>query len=294
MVSASASRATPRRSYRSWLNVFLRFGRSFSGRCGRLRPRRGSGRRSGRRPARRPSCPGSPSGSGRRCRAWPAPRRRGRSRWRRRWSTDSSWYGPSWPIRTVTVPPVGGLAEQLEQHDVLLERLEQRPDGGVEAVAEPGEVGGAADGDPLVGAVVGHRLDQRVDHGGDGVRPARPRDDAAAARSPRRRSLAGRGAVDPRAQVGERVVVELGVELDQPLLDPAGAEDQHHAAAGSGPAPPARRGAPWSARAWGTARPRPGGSAARAAAPTAARRRRGRRRRRGWSRSRASRRRSSA
>ena len=37
---------------------------------------------------------------------------------------------------------------------MLLERLEQRPHGGVEAVAEAGQVGGAADRDPLVGAVV--------------------------------------------------------------------------------------------------------------------------------------------
>ena len=149
------------------------------------------------------------AGRARRCPGSPAPRRPGRSPSRRRWSRPAPGRGPRAPMRTVTAPPVRRLAEQLEQHDVLLERLEQRPDGGVEAVAEPGQVGGAADRDPLVGAVVGHRLDQRRRRTAAVTRARRPsgrRPASAAAASAI--DLAGGGPVDRRAQVGERVVVE--------------------------------------------------------------------------------------
>ncbi len=61
----------------------------------------------------------------------------------------------------------GGLAEQLEQHDLLLDRLEHGLDGGVEVAAEPYEVGRATDGDALVGALVGEGLRQRRDDRGD-------------------------------------------------------------------------------------------------------------------------------
>ena len=64
------------------------------------------------------------------------------------------------------MPPVVGLAEQPEQDDVLLEGLEERADRHLEAVAEPGQVGGPADGHPCGRAVVGHRLDEGVDHAG--------------------------------------------------------------------------------------------------------------------------------
>ena len=66
----------------------------------------------------------------------------------------------------------GGLAEKLEQYDVLLERLEEGAYGGVEAVAVPGQVGGAPHQDPFVGAVVGHRVEERLD---DGLRRGRHR-----------------------------------------------------------------------------------------------------------------------
>ena len=114
-----------------------------------------------------------------------------------------------------------GFAEQLEQHHVLLQCLEQRPDGGVEPLAEAGQVGGAADRDTLVGAVVGHRLDERGDDRtgrrtpleghqvGDPREPGRGLGDG----------LAGGGPVDAGAQVGERLLVEPDGQLDQPLLD---------------------------------------------------------------------------
>src|SRR5262249_14986385 len=63
-------------------------------------------------------------------------------------------------------PPGLGLTEELEQDDVLLEGLEERPDRQLEAVAaEVGEVRRATHGDPLGGPVVGHRLEQG-DHDG--------------------------------------------------------------------------------------------------------------------------------
>ena len=43
---------------------------------------------------------------------------------------------------------------------MLLERLQHRLDRLVEPVAEPGQVGGAADHHALVVALVGHRLDE--------------------------------------------------------------------------------------------------------------------------------------
>ena len=54
-------------------------------------------------------------------------------------------------------------AEQLQQQHVLLERLQQRLDRRFVAVTEAGQVRGAADDDPLVGAVVRHRLHERRD-----------------------------------------------------------------------------------------------------------------------------------
>ena len=59
--------------------------------------------------------------------------------------------GFSWPIRTETASEVSLRgAEQLEQHDVLLERLEHRADAEREVGADPGEVGGAGQHDPLL------------------------------------------------------------------------------------------------------------------------------------------------
>jgi hypothetical protein len=119
---------------------------------------------------------------------------------------------------------------------VLLERLEHRLDRLVEAVAEPGEVGGAADDDALVVALVGHRLDQGGrDHGSLG--PVLRRDLVSQRCESSGREgdrLTHRAAVDARAQVGQRVLAELQRQLDDPLLDATRGEDQHDQQAGGG------------------------------------------------------------
>src|SRR6478609_5152932 len=61
----------------------------------------------------------------------------------------------------------GGLAEQREQDDLLLERLEHGLDGEREVLAEAGEVRGAGDHDALL-AALDDGLDERGGDGGDG------------------------------------------------------------------------------------------------------------------------------
>ena len=96
-----------------------------------------------------PSFRGSPSGSGRPRRAWPPPRpravadahdRRGRQPLVRVLVTDA--YGEH--------RLVPRLAEQPQQHDLLLQRLEHRPDASAGSRDRTGQVGRAAEDDPLL------------------------------------------------------------------------------------------------------------------------------------------------
>ena len=112
---------------------------------------RGSGRRSGPRRAPTPSSWGSPSGSGRARRGRRRARSPSRTRWRRpRWTAARRTGSRARCARTTAVGGLARGAEQLEQHDVLLQRLEHRADGQREVGAEPGEVGGAGEHDPLL------------------------------------------------------------------------------------------------------------------------------------------------
>ena len=98
------------------------------------------------------------------------------------------------------------LAEQLEQHDVLLEGLEQRAYVDVEAVAEPGQVGGAADDHPLVAS--GGRTSRRPGPPTTRGRASAPHLRRAARSAVARVGdrLADDGAVHGRADVGQVVV----------------------------------------------------------------------------------------
>ena len=121
---------------------------------------------------------------------------------------------------------LGDGAEQLEQHDVLLEGLEHRAQAHREVGSDPGEVGGAGEHDALLAL-----LDEGVLEGGadaahevaqGGVEPLG-----------HRRQLAGRlgegatggGAVELGAQGGQGALVviaeQVGADLDDPLLDTA-------------------------------------------------------------------------
>ncbi len=132
-----------------------------------------------------------------------------------------SWSAPAAPRRS------GGLTEQLEQDDLLLEGLEHGADRGVEVGAEPREVRRATDDDPGIGPLVGEGLRQgghdrgddrlvlrveRRDEVGDldrGVGEAHPEDHGQ----------------DAGAQVGEEPVAQGRRELDGALLDASGARD---------------------------------------------------------------------
>ncbi len=92
-----------------------------------------------------------------------------------------------------------------------------------------GQVGGAADHDPLVGAVVATSpppARPRARRSGCG-RPARTRRAAAPAGRPRRPAARRDRPVEPGAEVGDGVLGERLGQLDDPLLHAAGGEDQH-------------------------------------------------------------------
>ena len=113
---------------------------------------------------------------------------------------------------------------------MLLQRLEQRLDRVVEVLAEPDQVGRAADGDLLVGAVVGDGLGEgRHDLRDDRhvVAVERLRESHATRVAASVSVLADDGGVEPGAQLTDGLVVEGLGQLDDPLLDPAGAGDQH-------------------------------------------------------------------
>ena len=133
------------------------------------------------------------------------------------------------------------LADQLEQDDLLLERLEDRPQRAGEVQhAAPGQVGRAGQRDALLAP-----LDQRLQqHGGQrGHRPAqlaghlvdqglRPAAASSESRCPPSLSLISR-----RSSVTSSAAIGAG-QLDQPLLDPAGVGDHHqHQPGGARPGP---------------------------------------------------------
>ena len=129
-----------------------------------------------------------------------------------------------------------GRADQLEQHDLLLQRLQDRPDRALEVQdATPCQVGGPGQCDALVGA-----LDQRLQQHG-GQRRHRL--------AQRRLALVEQG-VYQRRRVGQAYPAELLVDrgahpqhlrlgqragqFDQALLDPAGVGDHHERQPGGG------------------------------------------------------------
>ena len=122
---------------------------------------------------------------------------------------------------------VGRLAEQPQQHHLLLERLEHRADRLREVRPEAGEVRGAAEHHPVL-VLLDQALQQRRQHAGHGSplvlgeALGQVGEPAGGVRQP---DADGRG-VELGAQLGEQAVGHLDAGLDDPLLDPAGAGDQ--------------------------------------------------------------------
>ena len=120
----------------------------------------------------------------------------------------------------------GRLAEQAQQHDLLLEGLEDGLDGEREGLAVAGQVSGAAEDDPLV-VPLGHALEdagqddpheravglgEGVLEVGDGVGDGRE-------------GLAGQCRDQPGSQVGDGLLGHGHRALDDALLDPARVDD---------------------------------------------------------------------
>jgi hypothetical protein len=120
------------------------------------------------------------------------------------------------------------LAQQLEQDDLLLERLQHGAEGLREVQHVPGEVRRPGQRDALLGLV-----DQRLEDDGHHAREHRPDRRRGGVRQVGQggRHVDQPGAVQPAAeglaQPGDLVVGQRAVHLDQPLLDPPGVGDEH-------------------------------------------------------------------
>ncbi len=122
------------------------------------------------------------------------------------------------------------LAEQADQHDLLLERLEHRLQGVGKVVAEAGQVRRARQDDALLARLV-EGLQQGRHDGPDDRRVLVA--ERALQRRDRRRdvgeALAADRRVEPRAQLAEQVLGNCRGAVDHPLLHPTrvGDQDEH-------------------------------------------------------------------